>query len=105
MNKLVPEPKSLSYDPVHFIRAHSKRDDPADNQTQVRLFNELNDRGILALVHAEGALTLRICYNMIWYLVRDENSGLGQNYEHSLYLNHYNLTLSNDARVSNIPDN
>ncbi len=53
MNKLVSDPKSLSYDPVHFIRAHSKRDDPSDNQTQVRLFNELNDRGILALVHAE----------------------------------------------------
>ena len=32
---LVPELESLSYDPVHFLRAHSKRDNPCDNQTQV----------------------------------------------------------------------
>jgi len=29
------ETESLSYDPVHFIRSHSKNNDPADIQTQV----------------------------------------------------------------------
>ena len=28
--------ESLTYDPVHFIRSHSKNNDPADIQTQVR---------------------------------------------------------------------
>ena len=28
----------LTFDPVHFIRSHSKNNDPADIQTQVRLF-------------------------------------------------------------------
>ena len=27
--------ESLTYDPVHFIRSHSKNNDPADIQTQV----------------------------------------------------------------------
>ena len=27
---------ALAYDPVHFIRSHSKNNDPADIQTQVR---------------------------------------------------------------------
>ena len=27
---------SLTFDPVHFIRSHSKNNDPADIQTQVR---------------------------------------------------------------------
>ena len=27
---------TLSFDPVHFIRSHSKNNDPADIQTQVR---------------------------------------------------------------------
>ena len=27
--------EQLSYDPVHFIRSHSKNNDPADIQTQV----------------------------------------------------------------------
>ena len=29
--------ESLTYDPVHFIRSHSKNNDPADIQTQVIL--------------------------------------------------------------------
>ena len=29
--------EQLSYDPVHFIRSHSKNNDPADIQTQVEL--------------------------------------------------------------------
>ncbi len=32
---LVPDLKSLSYDPVHVLRAHSERDNPNDDQTQV----------------------------------------------------------------------
>ena len=28
-------PKSFNYDPVHFIRSHSKNNDPADIQTQI----------------------------------------------------------------------
>ena len=28
--------ESLTYDPVHFIRSHSKNNDPADIQTQVK---------------------------------------------------------------------
>ena len=32
---LVPDLKSLSYNPVHILRAHSKRDNPNDDQTQV----------------------------------------------------------------------
>ena len=27
--------ESMTYDPVHFIRSHSKNNDPADIQTQV----------------------------------------------------------------------
>ena len=27
----------MSYKPVHFVRSHSKNDDPADNRTQVKL--------------------------------------------------------------------
>ena len=27
--------KSFNYDPVHFIRSHSKNNDPADIQTQI----------------------------------------------------------------------
>ena len=30
--------ESLTYDPVHFIRSHSKNNDPADIQTQVTHF-------------------------------------------------------------------
>ena len=30
--------ESLTYDPVHFIRSHSKNNDPADIQTQVTSF-------------------------------------------------------------------
>ena len=29
--------ESMTYDPVHFIRSHSKNNDPADIQTQVIL--------------------------------------------------------------------
>ena len=32
-----PHSESLTYDPVHFIRSHSKNNDPADIQTQVHL--------------------------------------------------------------------
>jgi len=28
--------ETISYEPVHFIRSHSKNNDPADIQTQVR---------------------------------------------------------------------
>ena len=28
----------LTFDPVHFIRSHSKNNDPADIQTQVRFY-------------------------------------------------------------------
>ena len=37
--------KTFNYDPVHFIRSHSKNNDPADIQTQiweVRLCFEIN---------------------------------------------------------------
>ena len=30
------ESQNLAFDPVHFIRSHSKNNDPADIQTQVR---------------------------------------------------------------------
>ena len=33
--------ESLTYDPVHFIRSHSKNNDPADIQTQV-ILQDLN---------------------------------------------------------------
>ena len=36
------EYKNFNYDPVHFIRSHSKNNDPADIQTQiweVRMFS------------------------------------------------------------------
>ena len=32
--------ESLTYDPVHFIRSHSKNNDPADIQTQVKYQNK-----------------------------------------------------------------
>ena len=32
---------TLTYDPVHFIRSHSKNNDPADIQTQVTLLCSL----------------------------------------------------------------
>lgn len=30
-----PDEESFTYDPVHFIRSHSKNNDPADIQTQI----------------------------------------------------------------------
>ena len=38
--------ESLTYDPVHFIRSHSKNNDPADIQTQV-MQNDLDCRPII----------------------------------------------------------
>lgn len=38
------ETESLSYDPVHFIRSHSKNNDPADIQTQVSWDESSTDR-------------------------------------------------------------
>ena len=31
------EVEQISYEPVHFIRSHSKNNDPADIQTQVKI--------------------------------------------------------------------
>ena len=54
--------ESMTYDPVHFIRSHSKNNDPADIQTQV-ILRHFNYFGILNYGHVYfGPGFIQFCF-------------------------------------------